>query len=317
MPTRLIASTEFLQDVVAGLSDARQKWLSPVYFYDAVGSALFEAITQLPEYGLTRADERLIEAHAFDIARAAGPRAAVAELGSGSGRKTRRVLEALAYAGPIRYMPIDVSASALDACRRVMSGVHGVVVTPFHGSYEDGLSDIGRTGFERLLVLFLGSTIGNFSREQARLFVRRIAALLKPGDLILIGADLVKSPGRLLAAYDDPAGVTAAFNRNVLVRINRELGGDFDVRSFAHEARWNAQERRVEMHLRSRVSQTVRVGAFEFEFAEDETIFTEASHKYNAAELRALAHSAGLEVRDIWVDDEWAFAEMLAARTSA
>jgi dimethylhistidine N-methyltransferase len=300
----------FACDVLKGLSDPVQKYLSAQYFYDDVGSALFEAITALPEYGLTRADARLLRRHADEIA---GSAAHIIELGSGSGVKTRWILEA-APTG-VEYSPIDVSAAALEMCRAALDTIPGLRITPRHATYLDGVRDAlaERRAGQRVLVLFLGSTIGNFAPQDAARFLTDLRGLLERHDALLLGADLVKPLGQLIAAYDDPTGVTAAFNRNILARINRELGGDFDVRSFEHEARFDGSESRIEMHLRSTRPQTVRIEALDqrFDFAADETIWTEASYKFTEAGIRDLARSAGFHCAGQWTDQEWPFAETL------
>src|SRR5581483_1128264 len=247
---------EFAREVRAGLDRDGQKELPSRFFYDEVGSALFEVITRLPEYGLTRADATLLRRHSGELVARLGSPLAVAELGSGSGVKTRWVLESLARRQPVTYYPIDVSRAALDACVQELSRFGAIV--PFEGSYLAGLGEVvcRRSRGERLVVLFLGSTIGNFDRPAAQEFLRDVRYLLSPGDALLLGTDLEKPVERLLLAYDDPAGVTAAFNLNLLARINRELDGGFVLRNFEHVARYSAAERRVEMHLRSRVAQT-------------------------------------------------------------
>lgn len=301
-------SRRFLSDVVEGLS-ATPKRLPPFYFYDDVGSALFEAITALDEYGLTRADERLLRRHAGDVARIAGGRVHVVELGSGSGRKTRPILEA--FSKP-PYHAIDVSAAALEHCRQELSAYARVVT--YHGTYLEGLGHAASLrGRRPMLVLFLGSSIGNFDPAEARTFLGELRSRLRSGDLLLIGFDLVKSSREFLEAYDDPAGVTAAFNLNVLARINRELGGRFELRRFAHEARYDPAARRVEMHLRSLVPQTVTITASRqrFRFREGETIWTESSYKYVAGELPAKAREAGFREVAQWLDAAWPFAECL------
>jgi L-histidine N-alpha-methyltransferase len=303
----------FADDVREGLSQAGQKQLPCEYFYDATGTALFEAITVLPEYGLTRADTRLIRRLAPELTGYFDTPVAVAELGSGSGSKTRRILESLARRGPVAYYPIDVSAAALDRCAREMAAAADV--HPIEESYLTGLCQAvcGRLPGQPLLVLFLGSTIGNFPRRAARDFLTEVRACLLPGDALLLGADLIKPVARMLLAYDDPAGVTAAFNRNILMRINRELGGDFALRNFAHEARWNQHQRCIEMHLRSLKAQRIRIRAagFECELGKDETIWTESCHKFDAAEIAGMAVAAGFECRVQWLDDTWPFAESL------
>lgn len=306
---------EFAADVRAGLSRP-QKELPAKYLYDEVGSALFDTITVLPEYGLTRAEERLLRAHAREIARWLPSRVAVVELGSGSGQKTRPVLEAIAsLRETVPYCAIDVSPTALQACRAQLSGLRGVRVATLQCSYLDGLEELSasRDNGECLLVLFLGSSIGNFERAEGLRFLSSVREFLRPGDALLLGADLVKPAGQLLAAYDDPAGVTAAFNLNLLGRINRELGADFNLRNFRHAARWRGRESRIEMHLRSQVRQTVEIPGAESRVTFDvgETIWTESSHKYEADQLRNLAGDAGFMSVARWIDTEWLFAESL------
>src|SRR6266700_3613805 len=246
------ARQEFASDVRRDLAKVPQRELHSKYLYDAIGSALFETITLLPEYGLTRADERLLMANAADIVGRLPSPPIVAELGSGSGRKTRWILEALARRAYVLYYPIDVSASALHACRNELRTIDSVHIVEIEGAYIDGLAEVTkRRSGEPLLVLFLGSTIGNFERGPAEQFLRQIRALLVPGDALLLGTDLGKPLSQILPAYDDPIGATAAFNLNLLARINRELGGDFDPRRFRHQARYNQLEQRVEIHLLS------------------------------------------------------------------
>jgi len=303
----------FADDVREGLSQAGQKQLPCQYFYDAVGTALYEAITVLPEYGLTRADTRLIRRLAPELAASMQAPVAVAELGSGSGSKTRRILEALASSAPVTYYPIDLSVPALARCAKELAAFADV--HPIAESYLHALRQVvcGRRPGQSLLVLFLGSTIGNFERAAAHDFLREVRACLMPGDALLLGTDLIKPLARMLLAYDDPAGVTAAFNRSLLARINRELDGDFALRNFAHEARWNQRHRRIEMHLRSLKAQRVRIRAagFECELRKDETIRTESCHKFQAGEIREMAAAAGLACRTQWLDATWPFAESL------
>ena len=301
-------------DVREGLSRAGQKQLPCEYFYDDVGTALFEAITVLPEYGLTRADTRLIRRLAPELRAHLPAHMAVAELGSGAGTKTRRILESLAPGVPVDYYPIDVSASALTRCVLEMAGCANV--NPIEESYLTGLREVVcRRPGQPLLVLFLGSTIGNFARADAQEFLLQVRACLKPGDAMLLGTDLIKPLGRMLLAYDDPAGVTAAFNRNLLARINRELNADFALRNFAHEARWDPHHRRIEMHLRSVKPQRVHIRAagFDCELRQDETIWTESCHKFYAEEVREMADAADFECRAQWLDETWPFAESLLA----
>jgi dimethylhistidine N-methyltransferase len=300
--------------VRAGLSKA-QKELHSKYFYDDLGSALFEAITHLPEYGLTRADERLLRLHAPGIASLIPSPCAVIELGSGTGKKTRSILTALQppARGRLRFFPIDVSADALARCAHDLADV--AEVHPLRQLYLDGMASAiaERKAGESLLVLFLGSTIGNFERPCAAEFLRNLSQCLRPGDALLVGADLVKNRERMLAAYDDPTGLTAAFNLNILGRINRELRGDFELRYFEHQARWNEPERRIEMHLRSRKAQTVSIAEADLtvHFEPGETIWTESSHKFLLPEMAELAGQTGFQIAAQWVDNEWPFVESL------
>jgi dimethylhistidine N-methyltransferase len=303
---------EFASDVRTGLGKP-QKELHSKYLYDELGSSLFESITHLPEYGLTRADERLLRRHSRDIARLLPSPLAVIELGSGVGQKTRHLLEAIG--NPLRYYPIDVSADALARCERDLSDLADV--HPLVQSYLDGMTraTAERQNGESFLVMFLGSTIGNFERKCALEFLRDLRRTMLPGDLLLIGADLVKDRDRMLIAYDDPTGVTGAFNLNLLGRINRELGGDFQLRHFEHQARWNEAQRRIEMHLRSRLHQTAFIADADLTvtFRADETIWTESSHKFQLLELDEMAEQTGFQVEDQWIDGEWPFAENLWA----
>ncbi len=308
-----------VEDVRAGLCAGGQKSLPSKYLYDEVGSALFEAITFLDAYGLTRADERILSANAAAIAHAAEGPVLVAELGSGSGRKVRHLLQALADTDETTYCPIDISRQAITYCRVEIGRIPGL---HFHGIVAEYLEGLGRVAARRphgarLLTLFVGSTIGNFGRTEAVAFLADVRALLRPGDRLLLGTDLVKPESQLRAAYDDPAGVTAAFDRNLLSRLNRELGADFDLARFTHEARWNAAERRVEMHLCSTVAQRVRIPGADLEvrFAAGETLWTESSHKFLPEEPEAMGEAAGFRALAQWRDEAWPFAEtMLEAR---
>jgi dimethylhistidine N-methyltransferase len=297
------------------LSKPGQKELPSRYLYDEVGSALFEAITLLPEYGLTRADERLLRAHARAILERLDGQVILTELGSGTGKKTRWIVDALAHRGPVIYYPIDTSAAMLVKCRQEFAVAGTVAVVGVETSYLEGLREVAarRQPGQRLLVLFLGSTIGNFERHAGEAFLREVRGCLAPGDALLLGADLVKPLPDLLAAYDDATGVTAAFNLNLLARINRELDGDFVLRQFQHLARYSREAERVEMHLVSKERQTVsiRAAAFSVELRAGETIWTEASHKFRSGDLPALARRCGFVPQAQWVDAEWAFSENL------
>ncbi len=306
---------EFAADVRDGLMRLQQKELPSKYLYDDVGSALFEVISHLPEYGLTRADERLLRRHARDIVdRVAGP-VAVAELGSGSGRKTRWLLEAFCRRQRTSYYPVEISHSALVMCQRELSDIDAISIVGFEREYLDGLLEVAayRKSGQHLLVLFLGSTIGNFDRQAAIGFLSKVRCILQPGDSLLLGTDLEKSSSQLIAAYDDELGVTAAFNLNLLARVNRELGADFDLARFRHLAKINSEARSVEMHLESMRRQVVSIPAAEvvIEFQEGETIWTESSHKYSAEELFETARIAGFRCEVQWIDEQWPFAENL------
>jgi L-histidine Nalpha-methyltransferase len=308
--------TEFAVDVRLGLTKTGQKEIPSKYLYDEVGSVLFEVITVLPEYGLFRADERLIRQNAQAIAAMLpAEHIVVAELGSGSGRKSSLVLEALAKEEPAVYRPIEISAKALDQCLKEMGQLNNVEVRPLQQTYIDGLISVAaeRTPGERLVVLFLGSTIGNFESCAAANFLAEMRRLLEPGDALLLSTDLEKPVSQLLPAYDDPLGVTAAFDLNVLARINRELDADFDLCSFRHAARYDAAHRRVEMHLVSTHSQRVTIprAKCEVSFAEGETIWTESSHKFHPGEVIEMGRRSGFRVLRQWLDYEWPFAQTL------
>lgn len=309
------AVSDFVADVRAALTRPHQKELPSKYLYDDIGSALFEVITLLPEYGLTRAGLRLLERNARDLAaRLPGP-AMVAELGSGSGKKARLLMEALAVQQSLIFYPIDISPAALEQCSREVGQIDSVEVAPIENHYLAGLREVvsRRPDRMRLLVLFLGSTIGNFDREVAQDFLRQLRRILQPGDSLLLSADLEKPLQQLLPAYNDPIGVTAAFNLNLLARINRELKANFDLTQFEHTAPYNQKERRIEMHLRSRKKQVVNLDAAELEiaFQAGETIWTESSHKFNPAEVITMGQTAGFGCAAQWVDEEWPFAQTL------
>jgi L-histidine N-alpha-methyltransferase len=309
------SSSDLAGDVRAGLLRPGQKELPSKYLYDEIGSELFEVISVLPEYGLTRADERLLRRHASDIVSRLGAHVLVAELGSGSGKKTRWLLEALARRQRTTYCPIEISRTALARCESELGQIECVSIVGFERPYLDGLlaAAARREKNEQLLVLFLGSTIGNFDRDAAERFLGEVRRILLPGDALLLGTDLEKPLPQLLAAYDDSIGVTSAFNLNLLARINRELASDFDLAAFQHVARYNPAHRRVEMHLRSAADQTVTIPASGciVAFLKDETIWTESSHKYRAGEIEEMAARSGFACDSQWIDTEWPFAESL------
>jgi L-histidine N-alpha-methyltransferase len=313
LPVRHVS--EFAAEVRAGLTKSGQRELPSKYLYDEVGSALFEAICVLPEYGLTRADARLLQDHAPEIVDRLPSPVQVAELGSGTGKKTRWILEALSKRQKTYYYPIEISPSALAACEKEMGQIDLVSVVGYERPYLEGLRAVAdrRDQADHLLVLFLGSTIGNFDRDMGRNFLRELRETLMPGDALLLGTDLEKDVPTQILAYDDPAGVTAAFNLNILGRINRELGANFDLGAFKHEARWSTVERRIEMHLRSLRRQTVDipVASLRLMLDEGETVWTESSHKYKAEEVLEMAANTGFRCEGQWIDKEWPFAQNL------
>ncbi|HZP49351.1 MAG TPA: L-histidine N(alpha)-methyltransferase [Vicinamibacterales bacterium] len=286
------------------------------YLYDDLGSALFEAICHLPWYGVTRAESRLLDAHGAEIIARVDGLSRVAELGSGSGDKLRRLLDARETIAPIDVHLVDVSASALDASTRALESADGVTVIRHRARYEAGLDEAlaRRAGERRTLVLFLGSNIGNFDPPGAAALLRGIRSSLDDGDALLLGADVVKPVRDLLLAYDDPLGVTAAFNRNLLVRINRELDANFDLDAFAHRAVWNAPASRIEMHLVSRRRQTVSIppAMLDLTLDEGEAIWTESSYKYTPRTVRDLLATADFAVAAQWIDAPEPFVLTLA-----
>ena len=304
-----------LASIREGLAGPGPKRLPAALLDDEVGTALFEAISVLPEYGLTRADERILRKHAPEIARSMDTPLLVAELGSGTGRKTRWILDALASRQTTHYFPIDISSEALARCETALGRLSAVRFEAIHADYLAGLAEVAarRRTAHRLLVLFLGSTIGNFEPDAARDFLRSVRGALKPGDALLLGTDLVKPAEALIRAYDDPLGVTAAFDLNLLARMNRELSADFDLKRFRHEARWRQAERRIEMHLVARRAHEVAIPGLEItvKFREGESIWTESSYKFERGDVVKLAKAAGFEPGTQWVDGEWPFAETL------
>jgi dimethylhistidine N-methyltransferase len=321
-----VASDPIAATARLGLT-ARQKWLPAWLFYDAAGSELFEQITTLPEYYLTRTERALFEQYAADIFRTLAAPLTVAELGAGTATKTGILLQALTRLQPgVLYQPIDVSPSALAEAQNLAEHLPGITVRPQVANYVTESVRIEREPGRKVLVLYIGSSIGNFSPDQAHGVLFNLRAQLEPGDALLLGTDLApgripgkgKSIPQLLAAYDDAAGVTAAFNRNVLARLNRELGADFDLDSFAHEARWNAASSAIEMHLRSTRAQTVTIPAnasgpaLILNFRPGETIHTENSYKFTPASIAQLLRPAGFIPTRTFHDPGCLFAVTLA-----
>jgi len=318
------------------------KSLSPWLFYDEIGSELFEQITRVPEYYLTRTERELFEAHSPSILQEMGLPAAeeqtcqdsaqpaqlrrrvtIAELGAGTGTKTGILLRTLAAVQRnVVYQPIDVSASALEHATKLQVEIPGVVVRPRVANYAAEEYRIDRTARCRVLALYIGSSIGNFAPEEARSVLKRLSAQLLPGDGLLLGTDRApgrhKSVDRLRAAYDDAKGITARFNRNVLTRLNRELGANFALENFEHVVIWNPGESRIEMHLKSTTSQTVKLPpnsagpAMHIQFRAGETIHTENSYKFTEASVAELLSSAGFEVARTFLDTKELFALTLA-----
>jgi dimethylhistidine N-methyltransferase len=302
----------FAEDVRRGLS-ASPKFLLPHYFYDALGSALFGAICELPEYYVTRAETEILTQRAAEIAAAFGAPERLIELGSGSARKSRLLIEALlATQDELEYMPVDVDQSVLESSSRALLDEFAeLTIHAVCADFRDPANALRDLDEGRAVVLFLGSSIGNLDFDAAAAMLSSLRTLLSPGDALFLGADLKKPKEILEPAYDDPLGVTACFNLNLLGRINRELGGNFDLAAFGHRAFYNEAEGRIEMHLVSRRAQTVRVGDDAFSFAEGESIHTENSYKYDDATLEALAARAGFRIERRWMDSRGWFADLL------
>ncbi|GGC47485.1 dimethylhistidine N-methyltransferase [Siccirubricoccus deserti] len=297
-------------DALAGLS-APRKTLPCKWLYDAEGARLFEAITRLPEYYPTRTEMRILEESGPAIAEAIGPGAAVVEFGPGDGLKAVQLLRVLQ--APVAYLPVDIAPEWLEAAAsRVAEAFPGLPVRPVVADFTQPFALAGRAeGSTTHLGFFPGSTIGNFAPEEAVAFLRRARLSLKSGARLLLGADLVKDPAVLEAAYDDAAGVTAAFNLNLLRRLNREAGADFDLDGFRHQAVWNAGLERVEMHLVAQRPQSVRLAGRTIRFAAGETIHTESSHKYRPDRLRTLAEAGGWREAAMWTDPAGLFSVWL------
>ncbi|ABF41836.1 conserved hypothetical protein [Candidatus Koribacter versatilis Ellin345] len=303
-------------DVMSGLT-RNPKTLSPKLFYDARGSELFDQITELQEYYPTATERKIFRDNAADIVAQAAACTAAVELGAGSASKTVLLLDALMKAGePITYYPVDVSASALDACGvRMQQLLPKLQVVPKVLDFTQGMPQFRRIA-GRKLFLFIGSSIGNFEPLEAGLFLKQVRSSMNQGDALLLGTDMRKSPDVLIPAYDDSEGVTAEFNKNVLVRLNRELNADFDVDQFAHRIVWNDELSRIEMHLESLRRQSVSLGALDLdiEFRKGETIHTENSYKFTMPMVHAIAENGGLSVERTWSDTkEWFTVHLLRA----
>ena len=296
---------QFLADVLAGLSRPRKR-LPSKYFYDAAGSRLFDRITELDEYYPTRTEVAILRHHAGAMAARCGPRCLLIELGAGSLVKVRLLLDRLDR--PAGYVPVDVSGDHLRAAADELAADYpGLDVRPVVADFTRPF-ELPPVAAARRVVYFPGSTIGNFDPADADALLRRVARLVGPGGGLLLGIDLRKDPAVLEPAYDDARGVTAAFNRNLLVRVNRELGADFDPDAFRHRAFYNRDRSRVEMHLVSVAGQRVRVGGRTFDFRAGESIHTENSYKYDPAEFARRAAGCGLRADETWTDESRYFA---------
>jgi len=304
-------------DVRAGLTSI-PKTLPPKYFYDARGSELFDEITRLPEYYLTRAETSILERHADEIARLSRCESLV-ELGSGTSAKTRLLLGALRDGGTLReFVPFDVDPVVLTEASDALAVEYpGLRIAPFVGDFESDIGAIPAGG--RRTVAFIGSTIGNLEPTARTGFLAQVGAALRPGDTFLLGTDLVKDTGRLLRAYDDAAGVTAEFNRNILVVVNRELDADFDVEQFRHVALWDAEHEWIEMRLRAERAQHVAIGdlGLVVSFAAGEYLRTEISAKFRRAGIEAELAAAGMRMMRFWTDPGGDFGLTLAERSDA
>jgi L-histidine Nalpha-methyltransferase len=304
----------FADDVRQGLV-SQPKRLSPKYLYDRLGSQLFEAICLLPEYYLTRAESEILERYGDEIIGSIQGHKTLVEMGSGSASKTRLIIEALLRKqNELLFLPIDISASALESGSRILlQSYPRLRIEAYAAEYFDGLAELGKNWRGRTLALFLGSNISNFELEEALAFLRALRGVLSGGDALLLGADLKKQRRVLEDAYDDALGITAAFNLNLLARINRELGADFDLRSFKHRAIYNEKMGRVEIYIESTRSQTVTITKLDMQiqFRAGEQIHTENSYKYDLAEIAELAARTGFRCARTWLDSEERFSSNL------
>jgi L-histidine Nalpha-methyltransferase len=306
--------TGLAEDVRKGLT-AHPKRFLPKYFYDELGSQLFEAICLLPEYYLTRAENEILERYADQIAASVEGQKTLVEMGSGSASKTRLIIETLLRSQPeLLFMPVDISATALESSSRILlQSYPRLKIEAFAADYFAGLAELGKKPRSRTLALFLGSNISNFDADEAHRFLRAMRSVLNKGDALLLGADLKKDPAILEAAYNDALGVTSAFNLNVLARINRELGGTFDLHAFRHRAFYNDGVGRIEIYIESLFKQTVRIDKLDLEvqFETGELIHTENSYKYDMAGIARLANDTGFACSRSWFDSQERFSSNL------
>ncbi len=308
------AQPSLAEDVRLGLA-GHPKQLLPKYFYDELGSQLFEVICLLPEYYLTRAEREIMSRYAEEMVRSVEGDKTLLEMGSGSAFKTRRIIEALLREQrELRYIAVDISATALETSSRLLlQSYPDLKIEAFASDYYSGLKALASVPRKRTLALFLGSNIGNFDAGESRTFLRALRGVLSAGDALLLGADLKKERVVLEAAYDDALGVTAAFNLNLLARINRELGANFDLRHFRHYVTYNEDVGRIEIYAESLRAQTVRIEGLDLtvNFEEGERIHTENSYKYDMADLRLLAEETGFELSRTWTDAQERFSSNL------
>ena len=306
--------TGLAEDVRKGLS-AQPKRFLPKYFYDELGSQLFEAICLLPEYYLTRAENEILQRYADEIAASVEGNKTLVEMGSGSASKTRLIIEALLRSqADLLFMPVDISATALESSSRILlQSYPRLKIEAFAADYFAGLAELGKKPRGRTLALFLGSNISNFDLDEAHRFLNAMRSMLSEGDALLLGADLKKDPAVLEAAYNDALGVTSAFNLNVLARINRELGGTFDLHAFRHRAFYNEDAGRIEIYIESLLKQTIRIEKLDLEvqFEADELIHTENSYKYDTAGIKRLAEDTGFTCSRSWFDSRERFSSNL------
>lgn len=314
-PAAEIARSRFVADVAEGLAQ-HPRQIPTRYLYDPLGSTLFDAICLLPWYKITRAETTLLGRHGREILESLRPFTDVVELGPGNGAKLATLLVAHDWVSPLHVHLVDVSRAALDTAARALGTRESMAIVGHQASYEVGLLEfaLGRSGRGRALALFLGSNIGNLDPAKAEGFLRVARASLRPGDAAVIGVDLVKPERDLLLAYDDPLGVTAAFNRNLLTRLNRELGATFDLADFAHRAIWNAHASRVDMHLVSARRQRVRIPAASIDIVmrEGEPIWTESSYKYRGDQIVSMLERTGFTDCTQWTHDDAQFALTIA-----
>ncbi|MGD9487569.1 MAG: L-histidine N(alpha)-methyltransferase [Calditrichaceae bacterium] len=301
-------ANEFSKDVAEGLSGAPKR-LPSVYFYDKEGSLLFEKICDLPEYYLTRTETEILNEYADEISSKFTEDIMLVELGSGSSAKTRILIESfIRRFGSVCYYPIDISRTMLEnSSKALLKDYPGLEITAVAARYREGLNLLKNYSDRPKLILWLGSSIGNFDHEESVEFLIRLRETITSNDGLIVGADLRKSRNILERAYDDSQGVTAAFNLNILKRINRELNADFNPGTFRHHAHYDEESGRVEMHLISKIDQSVQVGEEKYSFAEGESIWTESSYKYSLNEFSEIADQAGFAVEKVWMDEETRF----------